>query len=344
MKGESGSILPGLYDERVSRLLSKRTSWTASELKTQKLNIIQVLGSLNDIICVSVQPSEVKLMEMQRLIDISHGVVIAAVLVQDGDTEISTQATFKLNSFRTAIRETVTFLDDHAETDVDTSLCSKCNHIHNILTFLFDICANPPPRGSDKIELRKNRTSLKADHRAAILRWMARNIEDYFDKAVESCISCAYANCIYPTNEPAQSISRLRLASIAVLEKLIKDMSIESIISLDTLLFQPRDLKSVLFEVCLHLLNVGAPRAGHSSKQLATRSDDVELDIRRLTYLVLDKLFRIFPNYAVECSRPLQILFQLLPNEEDLIIPSLFCALGSLKLAYESYGRASTNA
>lgn len=345
-QGASGSVLPGLSDARVSRLLSKRPDgWTPAELNTLKLRVLMCIGQTEDENegTVAGDSFTAQKRKENRLISIAHSVLISAVLIQqDGDTNLTAQATYKLNSCRTALRDA----RSHAN-DSDGGAASSRSAQESLRTLLA-LASTPygPAVVSGGAAMERNRrTTMRADVRAAILRWVAKEAQEYLTENALECIRCVHSNFFSLLVDQSKLSQKLRAGSMLMLEKLVANFPTSAMEALDAVPFTPTEADlsyaSVLFEVSLAALGHSTPisTGGGGNGGLAIEPSDL-VEIRRLTYNVLDRICRVFSSHAVRESNVLQALFRLLPVEDDGIVPALFCALGSLKTAYEDNGKS----
>jgi hypothetical protein len=360
----------------VERLLGggrREVPWAAAELSVLQLRVLGCIGQ------AEARPGgegvSADTRRRNRLIDVPHSVLIATVLLrQNGDSRVTAQATVKLKSCRTALREALSLLEGQSSGGQSTAAAAAgalesgtapsayLLAAEATLKTLFFLCSTPSAIGSTGLEGGSQaradmRTSLRAEVRAAVLGWVAKEAPEYLaDNALE-CIRCARSNLVSPPGESSLAL-KLKVASALVLEKLVTSCGSEALLTMDTIVFSgsgnalsastpppaPLSYAAVLFETALSSLGHSAPIAlrggvsfGSSNASLASENSD-QVELRRLSYSTLDCLCRTFPQRACAAPALLETLLRLLPVEDDVAVPALSCALGALKTAYESIG------
>ncbi len=126
----------------------------------------------------------------------------------------------------------------------------------------------------------------------------------------------------------------LKTSAVIILEKTISMLSDKDLKDLSAIAASstvPINVGAELMAVCCAALP-----AVQSAAALQSLRDDIHLDIRRSTYVILYRACTVFPREATRDVSVLRLLFSLMDNEDERIISNLFTALGALRVAYES--------
>jgi len=124
-----GSIQSGLSKERVDRLTLKKDHWKSADLKAYKKQLLETLPL--------------------RWIPSEQSVIISLICSNDLDSEVSSQAIYKVNGAR--------------------SLFNVEENPSLILDYLLDFCIN---------NNNTNRTSMREDIKCSILRWILKELRN----------------------------------------------------------------------------------------------------------------------------------------------------------------------
>lgn len=155
-----GSVQAGLSAARVERLLAKKKSWTAADLKAIKLVLINLI------------PSKVFLPH--------HAVLIAVVLSHDVDAEVAAQATFKMNGC-------VNMLSIDKAAATATEVC----------TAVLATCC-PDEQAQKDIAVAHRRSTVKAEVRLAALRWLGRYLSLQLGPSAKPILMAVFRSVFNP--------------------------------------------------------------------------------------------------------------------------------------------------
>lgn len=133
-----GSVQPGLSVSRLERLISKRKSWTAADLKAIKLALINLIPS--------------------RAFLAHHTVLISVVLSHDVDADVAAQATYKMNGC-------VNMLGIDKVATTATEVC----------TAVLALCSADEV-AQKETPVAHRRSMVKAEVRLGALRWLCRHL------------------------------------------------------------------------------------------------------------------------------------------------------------------------
>ena len=363
-EGTVGSVLPGLSEARVKRLMLKRDVWkTDEDLTALKHRLLSCIGEMtSQRSAIEAASYETRVMKKKHYFptELAHAVTISIILQHDSDSELSRQATFKLNGCRTILRT-------RAETDAeDTNTSPEADSAVNItMRQLFSLALGPErnasasvsglssgPRTAKAILYELNsqfgrRLSLHPDIRAALLRWIARDASEYLSDVAPECLECVYSNImlrssLVGTARIAADVSDiLKLACVTILQKTVSSLSDDSLIEVcddrsdSESIDSPCGLKSEedLVFVCISLL----PQLG----QLSLHTDDCQIDIRKTVYSLIARICQVFPRVVTKDASMLRTLFALMELEDERIMTHLLTAIAALKTAFERAGLLS---
>ena len=142
VKDSAGSIQPGLSAERLARLTAKKATWSASDMKQCKLDLVDSLS--------------------KQWLPTPCAVAIAIIASCDAETDVATQAVFKMNGARSMF------------TDISTNPAP-------VLDLLLCLCS-PHAQVSRKKDANlfvHGRTNLRISVKCAILRWICKEMQDH---------------------------------------------------------------------------------------------------------------------------------------------------------------------
>ena len=337
-----------------------------------KLNIVKCLGQSEEGSLGSIPDGKIlpQMRKQNRLIGLPYTVLISTVLMhQDIDSTVATQATYRLNGCRTSLREALSLSEEMSDEAVEASsfLTSAENVVPTLLKFSSDSVSDPldipSSEGKEGMGIKMKRTALRSEIRASILRWLAKDATEYLPDHLLDCIQCVNSIILLSTNDNDKALG-LKVASLVILTSLLKSCSDETLRGLDKIKLNEKGKLTItrchnesysdcLFDIVMTVVeNDSALSASESSYRFSeaiagsqnivgSRMPD-KVDMRKLVYNTLEYICRLFPSKASSNLAILQSLFRFIPVENEENIPSLFCALGSLKLAYEAKGSICT--
>ena len=140
VKDSVGSIQPGLSAERLARFTAKKTVWSVLDMKQYKLDLINSLS--------------------KQWLPTPCAVAITIISSCDSDTDVVTQATFKMNGARSILP------------DINANPLP-------VLELLLTLCL-PVTQGIQKNIgnlLVRQRTTLRTSVKCAILRWICKEMQ-----------------------------------------------------------------------------------------------------------------------------------------------------------------------
>ena len=141
VKDSAGSIQPGLSAERLTRLTAKKATWSALDMKQCKLDLVDSLS--------------------KQWLPTPCAVAIAIIASCDAETDVATQAVFKMNGARSTIAD----ISTNPVPVLDLLLCLCLPHTlvsqkKNATLFV------------------SRRTNLRISVKCAILRWICKEMQD----------------------------------------------------------------------------------------------------------------------------------------------------------------------
>ena len=188
VKDSLGSIQPGLSEKRVVRIFSRKKNWTKEDLKIVKLAILSNLSYV-----VLNQDLDVKKRNIisKNILPIKFLVAIAIVLSSDPDSEVSTQAVFKMNG---AVHLFSMNSSDYQE--------EKSIHT-DVLIFLFSLVS---PSSS--------RTPLKIELRCTMLRFISKELNKYLFAVSKQVIELVFGNVFQASSNVMMIAACMHLAEL----------------------------------------------------------------------------------------------------------------------------------
>jgi hypothetical protein len=167
IKDSVGSIQPGLSAERLGRLTTKKNEWTTDNLKPFKLALVQSLSN--------------------QWLPTQCAVAIAIICSCDVDTDVATQAVFKMNGARSILPDIN--LDPLSVLDLLLTLClplSQTMQTYQQHPFI------------------RQRTTLRDSVKCAILRWICKEMSDHILVASKNIVAL-FAEILKPYETSSMS-------------------------------------------------------------------------------------------------------------------------------------------
>ena len=308
----ASSIQFGLSSQRVARICAKRASFTSADLKTIKLFIIDSLPS--------------------NFLSAAHSIAIAVTASCDsGDTEVVMNAMYKVNGAMNL------FKINSQEIAVQA------------LELLLTWCSgsNIAPTISNSRELVTKtmsiyRAKLKNDVLVATLRLVVKEFVSYLSFTAKSVLSLVYKNVITANASGTEGnilISNTALPLVAVSMKLYEELSSrmdDATLKASTVVFV-QCVKKVLatYTFNLETTEAGGSIAATSQKSSEVNNKEHHLAIRSSCYVIISQLAKKNSALMVLDINLLILIFQLLKNEDERILSSLYGALEALRVAFK---------
>ena len=293
VKDSAGSIQPGLSAERLARLTAKKATWSASDMKQCKLDLVDSLS--------------------KRWLPTPCAVAIAIIASCDAETDVATQAVFKMNGARSTF------------TDISTNSAP-------VLDLLLCLCL-PHAQVSQKKDANlfvRGRTNLRISVKCAILRWICKEMQDHIVSSSNEIVhlvtetmkssEAGFADATYSSNIlelAALLVERLPISTVhsvaSTLLQCVKkalgpyasQLSADSASSIDSdagwiYLYQSYNscdrLKCITFTFQINETSIG-------------------IHTRESCYRVVDRISRVCPSVASADAELLVLLFRLLDCE-----------------------------
>lgn len=301
-----GSIQPGLSINRSSRLTFKKETWDINDLKRYKLLILNNISNIS-----TTNNLEVNIDVDKRFSWLSspYSVAISIVCSCDNDTDVALNAYSKVNGAKNLFD-----VDENAEI---------------VIEFLLHLCA--PSLLASPISLSLNNTSnidysrlhVRTDVKCAIIRWMCKELKQYFHLKISTTICKFLFSEIFQSNLNIRySLSLLTLMNI-LLDKL-NDIEL-------------KPLYVLFFASIQRILLPYASKMIANNEKMDNDSTDV-ITIREVCYQIIEKTSIKSKELATKQYDLFNSLFNLLHFENEAIIPKLYSALGILRLSFENTG------
>lgn len=262
-----GSVQPGLSVTRLDRLVTKKKSWSASDLKSIKLIMINLIAS--------------------KVFLPHHAVLISVILSNDVDAEVSAQANFKMNGCVNIL-------------SIDTSVRTATE----VCTAVLALCSSDEQVHKDT-PVAHRRSTIKAEVRLSALRWLGRHLPAQLGPSAKAILMLVFRAVFNPaaqasgvsvasslTEEVAVVGAALQLLDL-VLPQVVDDQQFTGMVLLVSLCvkkilqsfaysassFSAGEHHTTVRSCCYRIAETIALRYVERSKQLAARSVE-ELALR----------------------------------------------------------------
>ena len=188
VKGSAGSIQPGLSAERLNRLTTKKNEWSASDMKVYKLDLINSIP--------------------KQWLPTECAVAIAIICSCDSDSDVATQAVFKMSGARSILP------------DVNSNPLP-------VLELLLTLCF-PLTQTMQKYDQNifvRQRTTLRTPVTCAILKWICKEMQDYLKIAGKIIVQLVISEVLTSENGTSDSSFMVNIMELTALfvEKLNQD-------------------------------------------------------------------------------------------------------------------------
>lgn len=286
IQNSPGSVQPGLSAERLGRLLAKKSEWGLNDLRQYKLALIKSIS--------------------QHWLPTQCSVAIAIICSCDTDTEVATQAVFKMNGARSILTDII--INPQPVLDLLLNLCFP-------LTQNMKAHQNHP--------FLHQRMTLRDSVKCAILKWICKEMSEYVIVAGKSVIQLVFTEMF--KSSATGSMSMIYTSHTFELTAILAEkMSEEMITPVAPILLQC--VKKAL-QPFITLLSVHTATSVDSEASVSTRES---------CYRIIEIVSKFCPKIAISDPDLLILLFHLLDCEENnRAIIRLYTALGELRNAYQ---------
>lgn len=163
VKDSAGSIQPGLSVERLGRIVSKKSDWSATDMKQFKMNLVDSLS--------------------KPWLPTPCSIGIAIILSCDSDSDVALQAVFKMNGARSIF------------TDINANP-------YPVLNLLLTLCLplTQAMQSSHASPYVRHRTALRITVKCAILRWICKEMQETLIVAAKNVIQLVVTEILKPSD------------------------------------------------------------------------------------------------------------------------------------------------
>lgn len=198
IKGSAGSIQPGLSADRLARLTSKKAAWMAVDMRQPKLDLIHSIS--------------------KQWLPTNCAVAIAIICSCDADSDVATQAVFKMSGARSILP------------DINVNPLP-------VLELLLTLCL-PLTQAMLKYEQNtyvRQRTTLRNSVTCAIVRWICKEMQDHLTLAAKNIVELVISE-ILKSNEGGSVDSTYISIIMELTALLVERLNDEALVSAAPLL------------------------------------------------------------------------------------------------------------